>query len=304
MTDTTYLKPIGTRDPTPRAHILSSSPLFASSSSTSKNRSYQSDTPPSPFPETPGGDHDEEIVQWTPSPMSQRTKARRSNPVLGGNCSSQSDDIFDQMRKSGGNSASTRKPKTKAEVVRLDLEEGDEVEDTVRGGVDDFDDDGLFDGIDLDSLNPPTSTANSSTSNSKIVPKPSNSGPSKTVISDPGRAFRPSSALAPTFTKEVKQQEYSSSSTRQSSPPSDLLTMLDDQLRPDRLMLISDLTEAEQDFYKNHWRREGRAKKRNVADEWSDGEDMGPQPTKKKAARRPAKRGFRGRGRGRGRGRK
>ena len=198
--DVDYLQPIGTRDPTPRSHVPSSSPPFASSSATSKNRSYQSDTPHSPFPQTPGADHDEEIVQWTPSPMSQRTKARRSAP-------DHNSDIFEAKNKSGERSDTTRmKSKSKAEVVRLDLEEGDEVEDAVLGGADDFDDDddGLFDGLDLDSLDPPTSNSNSSTSYSRIPPKPSlNSDPSKTAKSDPGRAFRPTPAFTAFSNREA-----------------------------------------------------------------------------------------------------
>jgi hypothetical protein len=74
-------------------------------------------------------------------------------------------------------------------------------------------------------------------------------------------------------------------------------------------MFVSELSAAEQDFYRNHWRRgaDKGSKKRaqqDAEDEWSDGEFRGPEPSKKKVFKPPARKGFRGRGRGRGRGRK
>jgi hypothetical protein len=79
--------------------------------------------------------------------------------------------------------------------------------------------------------------------------------------------------------------------------------------RPDRLRLITELSEPEQDFYKNHWRRgadTGSKKRGQLAEEeeWDDGgEFTGPQPTEKKKVYKKPARGFRGKGRAGGRGR-
>jgi hypothetical protein len=327
----------------PQARMLSSSPIFASSSSTSKHRAYQSDTPPSPLLHTPHNDddinaqkdrdidhehdHDEEIdeigVEWTPSPMSQRTKARRfgGNSPIGGEMDTGSDleIISPTNKRSGrlvGEGSSTGKTKVVAEVEDFDDGFGRDV----GMGMDDFDDVGFFEGVDFDSLDHPATSSTSmsglaATTKSKStgsISKPPTTSKitrpdqiAKTTLPDPGRAFRPSSTSTSTSTSTTTKPPFPPSSSRQSSPPSDILAMLDDQLRPDRLMLITDLSTSEQEFYKNHWRRGADKVKKRQEDYWSDGDEGGgggPQP--KKAARRPvAKRGFRGRGRARGRGR-
>lgn len=91
--------------------------------------------------------------------------------------------------------------------------------------------------------------------------------------------------------------------------------MLDEMDDPNRLLLITDLTRAEQDFYRNHWRRgadKGSKKKTKKGDDgdeedYEDGGFTGPQPTeKKKTFKRGGgfkRGGFRGRGRGKARGR-
>jgi hypothetical protein len=322
--------------------MLSSSPIFASSSSTSKHRAYQSDTPPSPLLHTPHNDvdinaqtdreiddnhdHDDEAeeigVEWTPSPMSQRTKARRfgGNSPVNGEMDTGSDlEIISPTNKRSGRlvgegSSTGKKAKVVAEVEDFDDGFGRDV----GMGMDDFDDVGFFEGVDFDSLDHPTTFSTSAsgsagTTKSKpivsISKPPATSGinrpdqTAKNTLPDPGRAFRPSSTS--TSTSTATKNPFPPSSSRQSSPPSDILAMLDDQLRPDRLMLITDLSTAEQEFYKNHWRRGADKVKKRQEDYWSDGDEGGgggPQP--KKAARRPvAKRGFRGRGRARGRGR-
>jgi hypothetical protein len=315
-------------------HFHTSSPAFASSSLTSKQRYYQSDTPPSPLPRTPHTDidtHDQgnwngddgTMVEWTPSPMSQRTKARRTGAANGGIHESplrqtgDSDlEILDppksrtlptpklkQSTRIASGTATSVKTKSKGKAVMQDSDCMDLDADDGPAGYDDFDDGDFFSGVDLDSLDPPitsTSTSNSGpeTSSTKESSKSSSSHIHKI---DPGLAFRPSTS--------IRQTRPSSSSPRESSPPSDIIAMLDNDLRPDRLMFISELSAAEQDFYRNHWRRgaDKGSKKRaqqDAEDEWSDGEFRGPEPSKKKVFKPPARKGFRGRGRGRGRGRK
>ena len=312
---------------------------------TSKHRSYQSDTPASPLLHTPYNDgdhrvdsqhgyqqnHDDEIdeigVEWTPSPMSQRTKARRFGddfPVSGEMDTGSDLEIISPTNKRTGRyvgegSSTSKKAKAVAEV---NVDRKDKFGDgnvNMGMGADDFDDVEFFEGVDFDSLEVPTSAHNSasasgSTSNSESKTSAASSKPTtskttrpdqtaKSTIPDPGRAFRPSSTSTHTSTTTTTKTPFQPSSSRQSSPPSDILAMLDDQLRPDQLMMITDLTTAEQEFYKNHWRRGADKVKKRQEDYWSDGEDGGgPQP-KKATKRAPAKRGFRGRGRARGRGR-
>lgn len=135
----------------------------------------------------------------------------------------------------------------------------------------------------------------------EALDEPSGSGSTTTprAAIDPGRGFRPSAstrAASPTL------------------PQSRIVTLLDELDDPQRLRLITDLTEPEQEFYRNHWRRgaDKASKKRaskdvSSEDNVSDEEFTGPQPPARKQSYKRGggfrRGGFRGRGRGRGRAR-
>jgi hypothetical protein len=198
----------------------------------------------------------------------------------------------------GSSSTAKIKSKSKAKEVQVEEEEWNE--------MDDFHDLDFLDYIDLDNLDIPQASASGSNTGSTSNPS---SGTSKTY--DPGRAFRPSSTSNPEPNPQSKDwHSIVSHRQRQCSPPSDIISALDDISRPDRLRLISELSVAEQDFYKNHWRRgaDKGSKKRGQPDDEGFSDDgggfNGPEPAEKKKTynkRAPARRGF-GRGRGRGRG--
>lgn len=233
----------------------------------------------------------------SPSP---KTKRRRANLIdLSGDTPPKATSSARKSVKADAGSSSAARTKSKSKAKEVQVEE--ELDD-----MDDFHDLDFLDDIDLDNLDIPQASA--SGSNTGSTSKPS-SGTSKTY--DPGRAFRPSSTSNPEPDPPSKDwHSIVSHRQRQSSPPSDIISALDDISRPDRLRLISELSVAEQDFYKNHWRRgadKGSKKRGQLNDEgFSDdgGGFNGPEPAERKKTynkRAPARRGF-GRGRGRGRG--
>lgn len=221
-------------------------------------------------------------IEWTPSPVTQRTRTHRVDRKV----SSPPPASPTVASRQYAPSTSISKSKSKINQA-IDLDAGiDE---------DPYDDLPFPDDFDFDSLEEPSGSGETI------------SQPHRDREADPGRAFRP--PLLPTTTIAT---DYTSP---YSSRPSRIVAALDEMDDPNRLLLIPDLTPAEQDFYRNHWRRgaDNGSKKRTAPgdeeEECSDGGFSGPQPPAKKKTYKRAgggfKRGggFRGRGRGRGRAR-
>lgn len=168
-------------------------------------------------------------------------------------------------------------------------------------GEEDYEDDFPFpDDLDFGSLEQsykPLSGPNASVHNSRIAD------------TDPGRSFRPTTNLA-TTTALPHSSPYHIHSDH-----SHIAELLDEMDDPTRLRLITELSQTEQDFYRNHWRRgaDKGSKKRTQSDDDEDEEEeeggvfRGPQPSeRKKFVKRGGgykRGGFRGRARGRAKGR-
>ena len=282
--------------PSPNTHrVRGSSPGLS-------GHHFHSDTPPSPLPKTPRSD--DMIIPWSPSPVTQRIRNR----------------IHEDTSRTGTKAGTAKRSiialpdstnKGKEKVVPVPEWEVEEDEEAYE-----FQDDFPFpEEYDFEVIDPHTN-----------LEARSSSSVSHYKCADPGRSFRPSSTGHATGYSANTTKCDTAIATHSSPPrhiPSDdsrhsrVISMLEELDDPTRLRFITDLTESEQDFYRNHWRRgaDKGSKKRKPKDmddddeeeEFEDGGFSGPQPTaKKKTFKRGGgfKRGvFRGRGRGKARGR-